>query len=181
MGRRRHSDRVFVEDCSCLDVSDLRRLGMFSEANTKGPLVLDRLAVGLRDWALLCSVKHENQEKIWVELWWEVVGHDGKAWEIPLDSIQVERLKNPLSGVHYFLKCPMSACSRRVRKLFLPPSRQAFMCRRCHNLRYRSNNKNYSTLEGDALRETKLARRLRLEVEAMIQRDGGLSSRTVGK
>ena len=163
MGRQRQSSRGYVEDCTCLDISTMRRLGMFSEANTKGPLILDRLGVGLSDWTLLCSLKHDKEGEFWVELFWEVGGVDGEDREFPLDSVEIERLKNPLSGVHYFLKCPASACGRRVRKLFLPPGLQAFRCRRCHDLRYQSSNRNYTNLKDDVWPEMRLSAKERSE------------------
>ena len=38
-------------------------------------------------------------------------------------------------GCLRWFRCP--GCSRRVGKLFLPTSEQAFLCRRCHRLVYR--------------------------------------------
>ncbi len=169
MGSHRYSDRTFVEDCTCVDISDFRRNGMFSESTPKGPLVLDRLVVGPKNWTLQASVKRDSQGSSQIELSWEVNGYDGKGWEIPLGIIQVEHLKNPLSGVHRFLICPSPSCSRRVRKLFLPPGQEEFKCRRCHNLRYRSTNENYSNLLDEVLQKGQMTQQLKRGVEVMKQ------------
>jgi hypothetical protein len=44
-----------------------------------------------------------------------------------------------LDVVHWGFRCPK--CLRFARKLFLPPSRVHFLCRRCHGLRYISQRK----------------------------------------
>ena len=47
-------------------------------------------------------------------------------------------------GYLRWFRCP--GCSRRVGKLFLPTSEQAFLCRRCHRLVYRAKYCNAITV-----------------------------------
>lgn len=64
-------------------------------------------------------------------------------------------------GVRHYFVCPK--CGRNSQKLYLPPHREKFACRECHNLTYRkqknhnkSNNKfrwNWVRMEADKLIE----------------------------
>lgn len=53
------------------------------------------------------------------------------------ESINLQKTKPHFGGVRWWLTCPI--CERRMGKLFLPPKGHYFACRKCCDLRYRSN------------------------------------------
>ena len=52
--------------------------------------------------------------------------------------IFVEKTLPNFGGTRWWLQCPM--CTRRVRKLYVPPRRKYFACRNCYRLTYRSRS-----------------------------------------
>jgi hypothetical protein len=58
-------------------------------------------------------------------------------YEIPITTTPTR-----IGGVRYWFCCPVEhdrkPCSRRVKRLYLPPGEEIFGCRQCHDLTYRS-------------------------------------------
>jgi hypothetical protein len=74
--------------------------------------------------------------------------------------IPVTTTRPRIGGLRYWFRCPVEhdgkPCGRRVKKLYLPPDKEIFGCRYCHDLTYRScqthdNRKAALAREPDAL------------------------------
>jgi hypothetical protein len=55
--------------------------------------------------------------------------------------IFLEETRPNFGGTRWWFRCPM--CTRRVRKLFIPPRREYFGCRNCYRLTYNSRKENH--------------------------------------
>ncbi|CAA9292592.1 MAG: hypothetical protein AVDCRST_MAG77-4831 [uncultured Chloroflexi bacterium] len=53
-------------------------------------------------------------------------------------SVPVERTATAFGGQRTWWRCPNTRCGRRVQLLYQPPGGRHFLCRRCHDLAYRS-------------------------------------------
>jgi len=54
--------------------------------------------------------------------------------------VRVERTPAGFGGVRTWWRCPSTRCGRLVKVLYLPGSGRYFLCRRCHDLAYHSQN-----------------------------------------
>jgi hypothetical protein len=54
-------------------------------------------------------------------------------------TIRLRACAGGFGGTRYYFECP--SCQRNYRKLFLPPSKSEFACRRCEGLRYTSQRR----------------------------------------
>ena len=61
-------------------------------------------------------------------------------YEVPITTTPT-----PIGGVRYWFRCPVKhdgkPCGRRVKKLYLPPGKEVFGCRLCHDLTYETVQK----------------------------------------
>jgi hypothetical protein len=58
-------------------------------------------------------------------------------------AIVLVSTRQPNGGERYWFLCPAINCSQRCTKLYLPPGRKIFACRKCHNLTYKSCNESH--------------------------------------
>ena len=63
-------------------------------------------------------------------------------------------------GSRPWFRCPAETCSRRVRKLYLPPRGERFRCRHCHDLGYRSSRVSHDARKTAVLRYRRAHERL---------------------
>src|SRR5262252_4703967 len=136
MGRRRWSDRLTVEECDCLDATQLRRTGLFDAGS--GASVTAQLSG---------RTGKEAQLQIWLK-----AGLNGppslffcqtvadSSQRVYIMELAVSRCN--FGGLRYWFVCPLNVdgvpCRRRARVLYLPPGRPSFGCRACYNLTYDS-------------------------------------------
>ncbi len=130
----RYGTRTTVGKCVQLDADELARQGLFQIG-----------AEGLSYW-----VDTETREPIESFGFSTSLGSDGERifqisyrWDDSEDvciPIRLQTTRPHLGGLRYWFTCPLVTdgvvCNRRVRKLYLPPDRQYFGCRICHDLTY---------------------------------------------
>jgi len=134
MGRARWSNRLLVEQCRALIVEAMRRDGVFrSQSGSSWTLSwLDsyRNPIAQLDYWVI------RDETLWLQF--GKVLRDGPYRRIALSGeqrIQITASRPHFGGSRYWFVC---GCGRRVGRLYLAPGRQAFACRRCNNLTYKS-------------------------------------------
>jgi hypothetical protein len=68
-----------------------------------------------------------------------------------LYQVNLSVTEKSLTGLRWWFLCPLlvdnSPCHRRVTKLYLPPWKQHFGCRQCHQLTYRSSQLSHTRYE----------------------------------
>jgi hypothetical protein len=129
-----HRKATTVEECCELDLGLLARQGTFrpgyagsvrwsrgrEEISSIGLLVLPATP------GLLLMLNYR-------------FGQSGENVEVP---IRLENTTLHFGGVRWWGRCPLMVnnilCTRRVRKLYLPPGGRYFGCRTCYRLSYRS-------------------------------------------
>jgi len=52
--------------------------------------------------------------------------------------VRVTTTRTAWGALRWWFACPLRGCGRRAGKLYLPPGRRHFGCRRCHDLTYKS-------------------------------------------
>lgn len=136
MGRQPWTSRLTTEQCPCLNVTDMRRVGVF------------RSVPGSR-WLLKHQSGIPGAES---NVNYTVVEAPGCAMGLRFDCglagqyiIEVTTTRPRFGGRRYWLRCPLRAlrrdgtrCGRRVGRLYLPPGQQVFGCRLCYWLTYAS-------------------------------------------
>ena len=117
-GRPKTRHREFLEDCDSLDISFISKYGLsicpvWAEIeNTDGKEFL-----------------RINYRKYFFRLSYDLV-----------EYIEIEETYPNFGGKRYWLKCP--DCHRRVLKIYRPPMKINFRCRRCQDLMYQSQKSN---------------------------------------
>ena len=148
MGRTPWSNRLTVEQCVCLSVTDMRRVGVFR-------------SIPGSQWIL----KHRS-ETFEYQLPYTVVEASGRAMGLQvavgtgrLYVVEVTTTRPRFGGIRYWLKCPLerngTRCGRRVGRLYLPPGQIILACRTCADLTYASSRTHDS--RKDALRRDMVA------------------------
>ena len=136
MGRKPWSDRLAVEECLALRVSDLRRAGVFATAS--GSFVL-LTAPGLRftvqtggDPPRLLLVRCRPAEPA--------------GAPVALSCLlRLAATRPHFGGVRRWFLCP--GCGRRTGILFLVPGLPGFVCRLCGDLAYRSSQNHNKSVD----------------------------------
>jgi hypothetical protein len=142
MWRGKRTDRLTTEDCIALDISKLKRAGVF------------RAAPGTP-----CTARWldpNGKEAFCVTFWTQLRSESKLAFcitygrltlftdprSIPSQTVELDVTRCSLGGHRYWFVCPSfkgtAACGRRVRVLYLPPGNSSFGCRTCFNLTYQS-------------------------------------------
>jgi hypothetical protein len=85
--------------------------------------------------------------------------------------IGLERVPTNFGGHRTWLKCPLEVnsktCGKQARKLYLPPGKHKFGCRKCHDLAYRASQET-PIPEEDAGAHEEEVRRIAEEADRMI-------------
>ena len=101
----------------------------------------------------IASVHWQVEDADYLHLLYTETRGDGKRIDHS-DWLWLERTPARVGGERVWFACPW--CEKRVRKLYLPPSGELFLCRGCHRLSYRSRQRRTSPWE----RERKLEKDL---------------------
>jgi hypothetical protein len=134
MGRQRWSSRLLVEQCRTLSTEVMQHDGVFrSPCGTSWRSRwfdnYGNCEASLDYWVI-------RSESLWLNVATEIhVGHR----EIALSGeqrIQIVASRPNFGGSRYWFLCQ---CGRRVGRLYLPPRRNKFACRRCYDLTYESS------------------------------------------
>jgi hypothetical protein len=130
-----HSKRTVVEDCRVIDLAGLARHGAFvpwysgSLRWLRGEEVVASIGY---------SVRPREPEGLILCLSYRI-STTGEDVDVP---ICLETTPLHFGGVRWWGRCPLKCngteCARRVGKLYLPPGKRYFGCRRCHDLTYTS-------------------------------------------
>ena len=128
-----------IEDCLALSSLELMKLGLLLRLKTE-------MLEGTLTWETSPPVTIRFESCPWyIRLMYSVYNHreDDKIkidYTIPIEWQQKGR---PEEGYIYFspvFHCPgkEESCGKKASKLFLPPGEDRFLCKKCHDLAYRS-------------------------------------------
>ena len=133
---RLHTPANTVDDCLALDANRLMRLGVLKA----GVLQTGKLSWRI-DGMKECSIGYKActlDGVPWLRLHYTLTGTRERV-EYRLD---LTTTSPGFGGQRWWFNCPGikpgRPCGRRVGKLYLPPGRQFFGCRHCHQLTYTS-------------------------------------------
>lgn len=141
MGRWSWSTRYTVEQCLCLGMNDLKKIGLLKQKPGSFRVVSWTDCTGQEKAKILCSPRGFKSGYIALRLIYTVTNSVPETRDV--DSV-IPLVTTPCNfgGVRYWFICPLTVngreCNRRVAKLYLPPSGIYFGCRHCYNLTYRS-------------------------------------------
>jgi hypothetical protein len=156
-GRVRWSDRLTVEDCISLSITQLFRDRVAGPWSGGGTLSWRHYKTGRENYSVGFWVDAENDEGIILHLKYTVTLKDVKK-DIK-ESIILTYTRPHFGGKRWWFLCPLKLngtnCHRRVGRLYLPPGSrywcedpalrssntggaQYFGCRECYNLTYQS-------------------------------------------
>ena len=131
----RYGRKTTVGECRQLDAAELAREGFFEigsegfsywvDPETREPVVL---------FGFSTSLGSDGKRVFRVSYRWG----DSEDVSLPI-RLQTTRLY--FGGLRVWFTCPLITdwlvCNQRVKKLYLPPGRRYFGCRKCHDLIYR--------------------------------------------
>jgi hypothetical protein len=120
--------KTTVEECAVLEVRSLARAGYLVLGASSGALPLRR---GNKTIGRYRTVMGETSLRLDHELF---PGEgSGPTMTYPVDVVRTPTLNE---GERLWFACPR--CHKLAGKLYLPPGANAFLCRTCHDLTYRS-------------------------------------------
>ncbi len=125
MRRSRVHRRLLVEDCVWVSAEIFRAAGVFQAA----PGMVFNGRGG--DFRLIIGVRPEGQ----LRFWHLAIASTGSTAPVQY-AVRVERTTCYFGGHRSWFLCPN--CASRAARLYLPPFETKFLCRRCHDLTYRS-------------------------------------------
>ena len=135
VGRPRWTTRLTVEDCLPLDIESFRHAGTIPSTQLG--------ASGEMFWTSPSGIPLGGLDYVTQTTWHatkihirdQVIVWRSQPIEIPEQRIEITTSKTNFGGERYWFYC---GCWRQVGKLYLPPGKTIFRCRRCYNLTYRS-------------------------------------------
>jgi hypothetical protein len=148
-----------VEYCQVLSAAKLMGAGALgANLNIEGTLTWEE-AISKKTTGELAFEVHTRRKKGVFRVRY---GFEGEKEALDY-SIEVAATRVTWGALRWWFKCPV--CRRRTEKLYLPPGRREFACRRCWNLTYLSSQRAH---EDDA-------------VFGRVGRDAGMPLKTVRK
>jgi hypothetical protein len=137
----RGEKKTVVEECPSLDASRWKREGILQAGVRLMGSWYWTYRSGSR-FKVNFDVNTLNQGYPFLQLsycWvWGATGQQDSATY----PVELETTHPHFGGLRWWFLCPLvvrgQACSRRVGKLYLPPSARYFGCRNCHDLTYTS-------------------------------------------
>ena len=126
-----HMKKTAVEECLVIDISELKSEGVFRDGGAWGEKWWKDRGTGEKNASVSFVVRVTDGASGYVEFFYLIDG------ETIRDRILLTTTHPFFGGVRYWFACP--ECSRRIRKLYLPPNETHFACRHCHNLSYESH------------------------------------------
>jgi len=145
-----HERKYTVEECLTLDFVEFERQGAFNQHGGEVCGILAWTVPGRGDTVagLNFTLKRWDDE---MELRLDYrLGEDERPTTM---WITIQTVRHRARGARYYGTCPK--CTRRVRKLHVPPGGEKFLCRICHKLTYESSQAAHE-MEGVMKRATKL-------------------------
>ena len=147
---------------------DPREVTVLAKETVENSLVLDVFLMarngrlqggraGIYGWTRggeeIASIRWQVEDADYLHLLYTETSGDGKSIDHS-DWLWLERTPASLGGERVWFACPW--CEKRVRKLYLPPSGQLFLCGGCHRLSYRSRQRRTSPGEREHQLEKEL-------------------------
>ena len=123
--------KTTVEECAVLAVRSLARAGYLVSGASSGVLPLRR---GTKTIGRFRTVMGETSLRLDHELFPGEAA--GPAMSYPVGVVRTPALNE---GERVWFSCPR--CHKLADKLYLPPGANAFLCRTCHDLSYRSRQR----------------------------------------
>jgi hypothetical protein len=117
-GRKKTRERELVENCDSLDISVISQYGW-----SFYPIFGKTEKVDDKEFLLI------NYNKYWF----------GKRLDL-IEHIEIEKTYPYFGGSRYWMRCP--GCEERVQKIYSPPTKTLFRCRKCYDLMYQSQESN---------------------------------------
>jgi hypothetical protein len=148
MGRKPWTQRWTVEDSFCIDMAMLKGVirvpGDWRVYHCRRPN-----SAGTDEFEYKIEIDADDRSSLIVRY---TVTNNGIRSRFPLEySVQTSTTPCGYGGLRYWLICPLfrngSSCSKRVRKLYLPPGARFFGCRGCYRLAFESSRTHSSRLD----------------------------------
>ena len=117
-GRPKTRVRELIENCDSLDISFISKYGW-----TIDPVLGE-----------IDNIEGKDFFCIYYNKYWY-----GKRLDL-IEYIEITKTYPNFGGERYWLKCP--DCDQRVQKIYSFPSKIHFRCRKCYDLRYKSQKSN---------------------------------------
>jgi len=149
-----HERKCTVEECLTLDLVEFERQGAFNQPGEEVCGIITWMMPGQVDAlaAINFTMKRCDDE---MELRLDYrLGEDERPKTM---WITIQTVRHRDRGLRYYGTCPK--CTRRVRKLHVPPGGEKFLCRICHKLTYESSQAAHE-LDGMMKRAARIVGRL---------------------
>lgn len=135
-----------VENCSSIDIRELKKWGCLDDGFTSGTIVSEnKYGDKQNSLGIMVNTDLEFDTEKYVRLMYSVIDIYGNNqpydYKIPLSTTRCR-----FGGERYWFRCYMNlrgiACGRRVAVMYKGAHSDIFACRHCHNLSYYSKNQN---------------------------------------
>lgn len=138
----RHAKKSVVEDCRILSIFALRREGILEQGATSEGILAWRNAYNGKMAASFGYELNTLGHNSYLRVHYTVTRWNGRKEDFDY-KVQLIQTNCNFGGARWWFTCPLSTdareCSKRVAKLYLPPSGRYFGCRHCYDLSYRSS------------------------------------------
>lgn len=147
MGRRPWTLRLTVEECLCLNVTELRVAGTFDATpGTKGSISWESGLEGIRFGPLRFEAWKDWAGSVAIRVPAQRLNLAGMSMRSPGQTVRLAVTRPHFGGERCWFLCE---CGKRVGRLYLPPEQSIFRCRHCHDLTYRSAQEHNTRAEKD--------------------------------
>ena len=139
---RERTSRLTVEQCFSLDVSELRRAGVF-RAHPGTPCKKTWADEdGMATFSVGFWLSKQSEDKLSLSLVNRPEGRLLGPGSAPNAIIEIDFTRCTFGGLRRWFRCPGlhggNPCRRRVRVLYVPPGSHFWACRQCYSLTYDS-------------------------------------------
>ena len=130
-----HTKKICVEDCLKLPIQPL--IDRWKQGQTKGQV----LWKGKREAQIAYYIDPSSLPSTLTLRYKLISKHSTQSIE---EKIQLATTSSVNGGQRWWMLCPMLSengemCGKRIGKLYLPPKRSRFGCRKCWELSYKSS------------------------------------------
>jgi hypothetical protein len=138
----RKQPRLTVEECSRLNISDLRRAGLFRGSFGRWGSSHWCDAYGTKIRAVVFRLLNDSTGGLILQVRQDVGIALPTRQNLSEQMIPITAIRCHFGGERYFFRCPNATngipCGRRVGVLYLVPGGKVCACRQCHVLAYSS-------------------------------------------